>query len=190
MISTKAAVILKRDSKTLPHWPNRQPLALWAITVWEAYERERERERERAFRTFIFSDCRKREREKERDALRSTGLSVDVNVTWTEWAFYFFFLLISIKIYILLSKRRDLSEKATDYYDYVVVDLTICYCISTTLAVHQYVFCMTKLALSFLYNDRSYFLTFKKSYPFFNFHYFYLDLAWVIWLKKCSEIYK
>ena len=82
--------------------------------------------------------------------------------------------MISIKIYILLSKRRDLSEKATDYYDYDVVDLTICYCISTTLAVHQYVFCMTKLALSFLDNDRSDFFTFKKSYTFFNFHYFYL----------------
>ena len=175
---------MKRDSKTLPHWPNRQPLALWAIRVWEAYERERES----LSYFYIFRLQKKRER--KRDALMSTGLSVDVNVTWAEWAFYFFFLLISIKIYILLSKRRDLSEKATDYYDYDVVDLTICYCISTTLAVHQYVFCMTKLALSFLYNDRSDLLTFKKSYPFFNFHYFYLDSVWVIWLKKCSEIYK
>ena len=147
---------MKRDSKTLPHWPNQQPLALWAITVWEAYERERERES----LSYLYFQIAERERERERETL--TGILVSLCGCERYVGRESFLLFLSFDQYKNLYSVKEaarLSEKATDYYDYDVVDLTICYCY-LPLAVHEYVFCMTKLALSFLDNDRSDFFTF------------------------------
>ena len=125
-------------------------------SVWE-------RERERAFRTYIFRLQKERERERERETL--TGLLVSLCGCERYVGRESFLLFLSFDQYKNLYSVKEaarLPEKATDYYDYDVVDLTICYCY-LPLAVHEYVFCMTKLALSFLDNDRSdFFLRLKN----------------------------